>query len=39
VKRSFAPQPKRAAEIIAGDSVQEQVRTLVDRLEDKNVVR
>ncbi|HID71156.1 MAG TPA: electron transfer flavoprotein subunit beta/FixA family protein [Thermoplasmata archaeon] len=39
VKRSFAPQPKRAAEIIEGKSVQEKVKKLVDRLEERNVVR
>jgi len=39
VKRSFAPEAKRAAEIIEGDSVEEKVAKLVDRLEDRNVVR
>ena len=39
VKRSFAPEAKRAAEIIEGDSAEEKVAKLVDRLEDRNVVR
>ena len=39
VKRSFAPQAKRAGEIMEGESVEEKVKKLVDRLEDRNVVR
>ncbi len=39
VKRSFAPQSKRAGELLAGDSVSEKVKKLVDRLEDRNVLR
>ena len=39
VKRSFAPESKRAAEFIEGDSPFDKVKKLVDRLEDRNVVR